>query len=42
MKKEYSYKDFPGGPLVKNMPPSVGDSDSIPHMGTKVIHAVGN
>lgn len=40
MRKQYSYKDLPGGPLVKNMPPSVGDPDSIPHLGTKVVHAV--
>ena len=32
---------FPGGPVVKNPPPNVGDKGSIPDRGTKTPHAVG-
>ena len=33
--------DFPGGPVVKNMPSNAGDTGSIPGQGTKIPHAVG-
>ena len=32
--------DFPGTPVVKNLPPSAGDVGSIPGGGTKIPHAV--
>ena len=31
--------DFPGGPVVKNLPSSAGDVGSIPGQGTKIPHA---
>ena len=33
--------DFPGGAVVKNLPPNAGDVGSIPGRGTKIPHAVG-
>ena len=33
--------DFPGGPVVKNLPSNAGDTGSIPGQGTKIPHAVG-
>ena len=38
-----SYKlwDFPGGPVIKNLPSNAGDAGSIPGRGTKIPHAVG-
>ena len=33
--------DFPGGPVVKNLPSNAGDAGSIPCRGTKIPHAVG-
>ena len=33
--------DFPGGPVVKNLPSNAGDVGSIPGWGTKIPHAVG-
>ena len=30
---------FPGGPVVKTLPPIAGDGDSIPDWGAKVPHA---
>ena len=33
--------DFPGGPVVKNLPSSAGDAGSIPGQGTKIPHAAG-
>ena len=33
--------DFPGTPVVKNLPPSAGDVGSIPGGGTKIPHAAG-
>ena len=33
--------DFPGGPVVKNLPPNAGDAGSIPGWGTKIPHAKG-
>ena len=35
------FRDFPGGPVVKNLPSSAGDVDSIPGQGTKIPHATG-
>ena len=29
-----------GGPVVKNLPCSAGDGDSIPGLGTEIVHAV--
>ena len=34
-------RDFPGGPVVKNLPSNVGDAGLIPGRGTKIPHAVG-
>ena len=34
-------KDFPGGPMVKNLPSNVGDMGLIPGQGTKIPHALG-
>ena len=34
-------RDFPGGPVVKNLPSNAGDVGSIPGRGTKIPHAVG-
>ena len=33
--------DFPGGPVVKNLPYNAGDAGSIPGQGTKIPHATG-
>ena len=33
--------DFPGGPVVKNLPYNAGDLGSIPGQGTKIPHATG-
>ena len=33
--------DFPGGPVVKNLPSNAGDVGSIPGQGTKIPHAIG-
>ena len=33
-------RDFPGGPVVKNLPCNPGDVGSIPGQGTKIPHAV--
>ena len=35
------FRDFPGGPVVKDLPPSAGDAGSIPVQGSKVPHATG-
>ena len=34
-------RNFPGGPVVKNLPSSAGDASLIPGQGTKIPHAVG-
>ena len=34
-------RDFPGGPVVKNLPSNAGYVGSIPGLGTKTPHAVG-
>ena len=31
--------DFPGGPVVKNLPSNAGDAGSIPGRGTKIPRA---
>ena len=33
--------DFPGGPVVRNLPANVGEVGSIHGLGTKIPHAVG-
>ena len=33
--------DFPGGPVVKNLPSNAGDMGSIPGQGTKIPHVTG-
>ena len=33
-----SSRDFPGGPVVKNLPSDAGDTGSIPGRETKVPH----
>ena len=33
-------RDFPGGPVIKNLPLNAGDVASIPGWGTKIPHAV--
>ena len=38
IKKKW-YRDFPGGPVVKNPPSNEGDTSSIPGRGTKIPHA---
>ena len=40
-KKLNKTRDFPGGPVVKNLPSNAGDVGSIPGRGTKIPHAVG-
>ena len=35
-----SCEDFPGGPVIKNMPCNKGDVGSIPGQGTKIPRAV--
>ena len=29
-------RDFPCGPMVKNLPPNAGEASSIPSPGTKI------
>ena len=36
-----SFQDFPGGPVVNNLPSNPGDTGSIPGWGTKIPHATG-
>ena len=36
---KYLTRDFPGGPVVKNLPCHAGDAGSIPGQGTKIPHA---
>ena len=35
------HRDFPGGPVVKNMPSNAGDMGSILGRGTKITHVTG-
>ena len=37
--KIYSHRDFPGGPMVKNLPCNAGDAILISYWGTKIPHA---
>ena len=39
--KNYVSRDFPGGPVVKNLPSIAGDMGLIPDRGTKIPHAMG-
>ena len=39
--KNLKYRNFPGGPVVKNPPSNAGDVGSIPGQGTKIPHASG-
>ena len=34
--------DFPGGPVVKNLPSNAGDAGAIPGRGTKIHMPWGN
>ena len=34
-------RDFPGGPVVKNLPSNAGDTGSASGRGTKIPHAAG-
>ena len=36
---EHQAWDFPGGPVVNNLPSKAGDLVSIPDWGTKILHA---
>ena len=40
-KKNPTRGNFPGGPVVKNLPCNAGDVGSIPGQGTKIPHAAG-
>ena len=37
--RKSSGRDFPGGPVVKNLPSNAGNVDLIPGQGTKIPHA---
>ena len=37
--KEKNCQDFPGGPVVKNLPCNAGDGGLIPGRGSKIPHA---
>ena len=39
--KIHGTRDFPGGPVVKNLPYNAGYVGSISGQGTKIPHAVG-
>ena len=39
--QEIKNRDFPGGPVVKNLPSKAGDAGSIPGQGTKIPHGAG-
>ena len=39
--KDTDLRDFPGGPVVKNLPSNAGDMGLIPGQGTKIPHATG-
>ena len=36
-----NFRDFPGGPVVRNLPCNAGDAGSIPGRGTNTQHAAG-
>ena len=37
----FCLEDFPGGPVIENLPPNTGDTGLIPGRGTKIPHAMG-
>ena len=39
--KKYKIRDFPGGPMVKNLPCNSGDMGSVPGGETKIPQALG-
>ena len=39
--QKLNLRNFPGGPVVKNLPCNAGDVSSIPGQGTKIPHAPG-
>ena len=39
--KSKKLKDFPSGPVVKNLPSKAGDVGLIPGWGTKIPQAIG-
>ena len=39
--QDTQFRDFPGGPVVKNPPCNAGDEGSIPGQGTKIPYASG-
>ena len=41
MHEDNKSRDFPGGPVVKNLLSNAGDTGSIPGQGTKIPHAMG-
>ena len=41
MHKIVYYRNFPGGPVVRNPPCNAGDMGSIPGQRTEVPHAMG-
>ena len=38
--EEDKWRDYPGGPVVKNLPYNAGDAGSIPGWGTKIPYAL--
>ena len=40
-KKKKEDRNFPGGPMFKNLPSNAGDSGSTPGQGTKILCAMG-
>ena len=41
LNKKSINRDFPGGPVVKNLPSNAGDTGSIPGRGAKIPRAAG-
>ena len=41
MHEDNRSRDFPGGPVAKNLLSNAGDTGSIPGQGTKIPHAMG-
>ena len=39
--KDDNSRDFPAGPVVKNLPCNAGDTGSVPGQGTKIPYATG-
>ena len=38
--RNFCLEDFPGGPVIENLPPNSGDTGLIPGQGTKIPHAM--